>query len=104
MKIGLAQINTIVGDFPGNEAKILGAYRRGAEAGLDLVLFPELAVAGYPPQDLLLRRRFLEQNQASLGPMTNRHVPPAANAPSPCRASGRFSKGTGSHVVPPSAV
>ena len=66
MKVGLAQINTVVGDFPGNEAKILAAYRRGAEAGLDLVLFPELAIAGYPPQDLLLKRRFIEQNLDAL--------------------------------------
>lgn len=66
MKVGLAQINTVVGDFPGNEAKILAAYRRGAEAGLDLVLFPELAIAGYPPQDLLLKRRFVEQSLDAL--------------------------------------
>jgi len=62
MKIALAQINTTVGDLIGNEATILAAYRRGVEAGADLVVFPELAVTGYPPRDLLLKRRFIEQN------------------------------------------
>jgi NAD+ synthase (glutamine-hydrolysing) len=62
MKIALAQINTTVGDLPGNETKILAAYHRGVEAGADLVVFPELATTGYPPRDLLLRRHFVEQN------------------------------------------
>jgi len=62
MKIALAQINTTVGDLAGNEAKILAAYRRGADAGVDLVVFPELATSGYPPRDLLLRRHFVQQN------------------------------------------
>ncbi len=62
MKVALAQINTTVGDLAGNEAKILTAYRRGAEAGAELVIFPELATTGYPPRDLLLRRHFIQQN------------------------------------------
>ena len=62
MKIALAQINTTVGDLAGNEAKILAAYQRGVEAGVELVIFPELAVTGYPPRDLLLKRRFVQQN------------------------------------------
>jgi NAD+ synthase (glutamine-hydrolysing) len=62
MKIALAQINTTVGDLTGNEAKILAAYRRGVEAGVELVVFPELATTGYPPRDLLLKRHFVEQN------------------------------------------
>jgi NAD+ synthetase len=62
MKVALAQINTTIGDFAGNEAKILAAYRRGAEAGAELVVCPELAVTGYPPRDLVLKRRFVAQN------------------------------------------
>ena len=62
MKIALAQINTTVGDLAGNEAKILAAYQRGVAAGVELVIFPELAVTGYPPRDLLLKRRFVQQN------------------------------------------
>jgi len=62
MKVALAQTNTTVGDFAGNEAKILAAYRRAAEAGVDLVLFPELTTCGYPPRDLLLKKQFITQN------------------------------------------
>jgi NAD+ synthetase len=62
MKVALAQINTTVGDLAGNEARILAAYRRGAEAGADLVLVPELATVGYPPRDLLLRRDLVRRN------------------------------------------
>ncbi len=66
MKIALAQINTTVGDLAGNEAKILAAYRRGSDAGAELVVFPELATTGYPPRDLLLKRHFVEQNLQTL--------------------------------------
>jgi NAD+ synthase (glutamine-hydrolysing) len=62
MKVALAQINTTVGDLAGNEARILAAYRRGVEAGVDLVMFPELTTTGYPPRDLLLKRSFVAQN------------------------------------------
>jgi NAD+ synthase (glutamine-hydrolysing) len=62
MKIALAQINTTVGDFAGNESRILAAYRRGIEEGVDLVLCPELATTGYPPRDLLLKGGFIKQN------------------------------------------
>ena len=70
MKIALAQINTTVGDLPGNEAKILAAYRRGVEAGVDLVMFPELTITGYPPRDLLLKRSFIVGNLAVLERLT----------------------------------
>src|SRR5256886_17662699 len=66
MKIALAQINTTVGDFAGNEAKILAAYRRGAGAGVEMVVFPELATTGYPPRDLLLKGGFIKNNLALL--------------------------------------
>ena len=66
MKVALAQLNTIVGDFAGNESKILAAYQRGVEAGADLVLCPELTVCGYPPRDLLYKRQFLPANWASV--------------------------------------
>ncbi len=66
MKCALAQINTTVGDCAGNAARILGAYQRGLAAGADIVLVPELAIAGYPPRDLLLRKRFLDENRRAL--------------------------------------
>jgi NAD+ synthase (glutamine-hydrolysing) len=62
MKIALAQLNTTVGDLPGNEAKILAAYQRGVDAGAEIVACPELSVTGYPPRDLLLKKRFVAQN------------------------------------------
>src|SRR5881409_330201 len=66
MKIALAQINTTVGDFAGNEAKILDAYRRGGAAGVEVVVCPELATTGYPPRDLLLKTGFIKNNLALL--------------------------------------
>ncbi len=66
MKVALAQINTTVGDLAGNEAKILAAYQRGIDAGVDLVVCPELCVCGYPPRDLLYKRSFVPANWASL--------------------------------------
>ena len=66
LRIGLAQINTTVGDFAGNRARILEAARRASERGADLVAFPELAVTGYPPEDLLLRASFVEEAEAAL--------------------------------------
>ena len=66
MKIGLAQINTLVGDLPGNRARILEAYSQLVEAGAELVVFPELVVTGYPPRDLLFKSRFVADNVASL--------------------------------------
>jgi NAD+ synthase (glutamine-hydrolysing) len=62
MKIALAQINPTVGDLRGNETRILAAYERGCREGADLVICPELSLTGYPPRDLLLRRRFVEEN------------------------------------------
>jgi NAD+ synthetase len=62
MKVALAQINTTIGDLAGNEAKILAAYRKGAQAGAELVVLPELSITGYPPRDLLLKPRFVTQN------------------------------------------
>jgi NAD+ synthetase len=62
MKVGLAQINTTVGDLPGNYARILNAYREAVGNGAEIVLTPELAVTGYPPQDLVFKSRFVPLN------------------------------------------
>src|ERR1700732_5446663 len=62
MKIGFAQINTTVGDLRGNFEKIAGAYDRLNAGGADLVLTPELAITGYPPQDLVFKSQFVPQN------------------------------------------
>jgi NAD+ synthase (glutamine-hydrolysing) len=62
MKIGFAQINPTVGDLRGNCDLITDAYERLAAAGAELVLTPELAMTGYPPQDLVLKSRFVPEN------------------------------------------
>ena len=66
LRIGLAQLNTIVGDFEGNTQKIVAAIAEARSLGVDLITFPELAICGYPPEDLLLKPRFIEENLRSL--------------------------------------
>ncbi|HST30452.1 MAG TPA: NAD+ synthase [Chthoniobacterales bacterium] len=61
MKIGFAQLNPTVGDLQGNLEKIVRAYERLSTAGADLVITPELAVTGYPPQDLVFKSRFVPE-------------------------------------------
>jgi len=64
MRIGLAQINTTVGDLAGNHRRILESYEKLVADGAELVLTPELSIPGYPPQDLLLKARFVPLNFA----------------------------------------
>src|SRR5438067_12459300 len=66
MRLALAQLNTVVGDLDGNRDLILARLREARDAGADLVLFPELAVTGYPPEDLLLRPGFVRAAARSL--------------------------------------
>src|SRR5213595_2919793 len=72
MKIGFAQINPTVGDLSGNFKLILHAYERLAAAGAELVLTPELAIPGYPPQDLVFKSRFVPGNLAILEQLHSR--------------------------------
>ncbi len=66
MRLALAQINPTVGDLAGNRALILDRLERAKAAGADLAVFPELAVTGYPPEDLLLRPGFVRAAEESL--------------------------------------
>jgi NAD+ synthase (glutamine-hydrolysing) len=66
MRVALAQINATVGDIAGNEAKVREQLARSREAGAQLALFPELAVTGYPPEDLLLKEHFLADARAAV--------------------------------------
>ena len=66
LRIALAQINTTVGDLDGNENKILDHLARAHAQGVDVIAFPELAVPGYPPEDLLLKPSFVQANIATL--------------------------------------
>ena len=61
-RLALAQINSTVGDIPGNTAKIIKYVERAREAQADMVAFPELAITGYPPEDLLFKTSFLQAN------------------------------------------
>ncbi len=66
LRIGMAQIDTTVGDFAGNTRKVLESIDQARSLGVDLVTFPELTICGYPPEDLLFKPRFVEENQKSL--------------------------------------
>ena len=66
MRLALAQIDTVVGDLDGNRDRILSRLEEARAGGADLVLFPELAVTGYPPEDLLLRPGFLKAAAGTL--------------------------------------
>ena len=66
VRIAMAQINATVGDLDGNAEKIIQAIQRARAEYVDIVTFPELAVTGYPPQDLLLKPQFLHDNRTAL--------------------------------------
>ena len=70
VRIALAQINPTVGDLPGNAKRVIEFIERAREMGTDIVAFPELVLTGYPPEDLLLRPDFIDQNQAALDEVT----------------------------------
>src|SRR3954462_14324609 len=66
VRVGLCQLNTRVGDLDGNVERILDAYDKAEAAGCDVAVFPELAITGYPPEDLLLKPRFVADNLEAL--------------------------------------
>src|SRR3954449_3562556 len=66
MRLAFAQINSVVGDLDGNRDRILARLDEARDAGADLVLFPELAVTSYPPEDLLLRPGFIRAARRTL--------------------------------------
>src|SRR5690606_887504 len=65
-RVAIAQLNLRVGDLAGNAASLLDAARQAHPRPADILVTPELAVTGYPPEDLLLRPRFVEEAQAAL--------------------------------------
>jgi NAD+ synthase (glutamine-hydrolysing) len=66
LRLALAQINSVVGDLAGNKERVLGRLEEAKEQGADLLLFPELIVTGYPPEDLLLRPGFVAAAEQTL--------------------------------------
>ncbi|WDT80018.1 MAG: hypothetical protein MPW14_23370 [Candidatus Manganitrophus sp.] len=72
LRLALAQINSTVGDLAGNVQKISEAIERAKEKRADLIAFPELAISGYPPEDLLLKPQFIEENLQALQKVAKR--------------------------------
>jgi NAD+ synthase (glutamine-hydrolysing) len=66
MRIGLGQFDAVVGDLDGNAERMREIYKQAMREKVELLLFPELAVCGYPPEDLLLKRHFLEENRQTV--------------------------------------
>jgi len=66
LRVGLAQLDTVVGDIDGNTARVLESMERAEELGCDLLVLPELALTGYPPEDLLLRPGFVHDARRAL--------------------------------------
>lgn len=66
MKIAMAQLNPTIGDIAGNARRLLDAYARAVDLGAEVVVTPELSLLGYPPKDLLLKPRFIDDNLAAL--------------------------------------
>ena len=77
MKIALAQFNPTVGDFSGNAARILALAEQAQQRGANLAVFTELCLCGYPPQDLLERPAFIEQNLKELKALAKKLPLPA---------------------------
>ena len=65
-RLAMAQMNATVGDIDGNTERIVASIREASSLGADLVAFPELALPGYPPEDLLLKPQFIRENQERL--------------------------------------
>ncbi|HXF56849.1 MAG TPA: NAD+ synthase [Actinomycetota bacterium] len=72
LRVALGQLNTVVGDLQGNVAKMAEWAARATEEGADLICFPELAVTGYPPEDLVLRPEFVQDNLEALEDLARR--------------------------------
>ncbi len=66
VRVGLAQFNPVIGDIAGNSRRIRELYASADAAGCDIVVFPELSITGYPPEDLVLKSGFVAENQQSM--------------------------------------
>ena len=84
MRVALSQLNQTVGDLMGNTARMREALERAEASGADVVVFPELSVTGYPPEDLVLKDRFVRDNMRALAEFAS------ATAGRHCRAVAGF--------------
>ena len=90
LTVGLSQLNPLVGDLLGNEGKILADYAKAEAAGCHVVVYPELTITGYPPEDLLLKKAFVRDNELA--------VERIAKATKKCAALIGFVKADGEHL------
>ena len=88
--IALAQINPTVGDLEGNASLIIDAARSARDKGCGLVVYPELCITGYPPEDLLLRRDFIEASERALDRVVGAVEGIAMVLGHPCRERGKL--------------
>ena len=77
MKVALCQINPTVGSISDNVRKIIDVYKNALGNNCDIIVFPELAITGYPPQDLLLNDKFIEANSLALNKIVKQVTAPA---------------------------
>lgn len=71
LRLALAQINVTVGDLNGNCEKIIEHIHKARDLGTHMIIFPELAITGYPPEDLLFKPKFLQSNHQVLNQLVN---------------------------------
>ena len=90
LTVGLSQLNPLVGDLVGNEAKILADYAKAEAAGCHVVVYPELTITGYPPEDLLLKKAFVRDNELAIERI--------ASLTKECAALIGFVKADGDHL------
>ena len=94
LRLAIAQLNTVVGDLEGNVERILRAQAEAEAAGADLCVVPELAIPGYPPEDLLLKPGFVADNVAALEKVA------AATGPSSNQTSSQMETPTHAPAIP----
>ena len=82
LRVAAAQINPTVGDLAGNVERILASVREAEQLGCDLVAFPELALTGYPPEDLLLKEGFVADARQALEEVAAASWVPSSRRPS----------------------
>src|SRR3984957_18142225 len=80
MKIALGQIDTTVGDLAGNVGRMAAFARRASALGADLIAFPELSIAGYPPRDLVEKESFLERSECAVRELARDGIAPGVLA------------------------
>ena len=98
VRIAIAQINVTVGDLRNNVEKIITWVKRATDDGADIVTFPELAVSGYPPEDLLIKPRFIEDCRLAITHLASKCQNITVMVGFPHFAEGHVLQCSGSHT------